>query len=198
MNGFTRKPRRFRAACLFWLGPVALGLGLGNFHRADASAIHGADKADKVSTDDAGMNRTWSEYLLGGPSVWSNVAHPALSSAIESAMWKAIKNDPPPNTNAVVQFFLYRQSLDPARFDHYHPRVGAAMTKIKAELAAQSTTPPTTATTSTATTPTDQAQSLTPPASSSPPPENSIPEPATLLLATGMVGYALWWRRRYA
>jgi PEP-CTERM motif len=196
MNGFTRKPRRFRAACLLWLGPVALGLGLANFQRADASAIHGADKADKASADVAGMNRTWSEYLLGGPSVWSSVAHPALNSAIESAMWKAIKSDPPPNIDAVVQFFLYKQSLDPARFDHYHPRVGAAMAKIKAELAAQSTTPPT-ATTSTATTPTDQAQSLTPPGSTSPN-ENSIPEPATILLAIGMAGYALWWRRRHA
>ena len=124
---------------------------------ADASAIHRADKADKVSTDDAGVNRTWSEYLMSGPSVWSTVAHPALSSAIESEMWKAIKSDPPPNINAVVQFFLYKQSLDPARFDHYHPRVAASLAKIKAELA-QAATPGATpgATTNTATTPTDQ------------------------------------------
>ena len=59
---------------------------------------------------------------MGGPSVWSSVAHPALTPAIEAEMWKSIRNDPPPDTSAVVQFFLYRQSMDPTRFDHYHPR----------------------------------------------------------------------------
>jgi hypothetical protein len=103
-------------------------------------------------------------------------------------MWKAIKSDPPPDTDAVVQFFLWKQSLDPARFDHFHPKVAAAMSKIKAEIA---TATPATATatgpSTTTSSPTDQAQQLTPPA---------VPEPATLYLTIGMAGYALWWRRR--
>jgi hypothetical protein len=99
-------------------------------------------------------------------------------------MWKAIRSDPPPDTNAVVQFFLWKQSLDPARFDHFHPKVAAAMSKIKSELATAATaTAPSTSTSS----PTDEAQTLTPP---------SVPEPATLYLTIGMAGYALWWRRR--
>ena len=60
------------------------------------------------------------------------VAHPALTQAIEAAMWKSIRSDPPPNTSPVVKFFLYKQSVDPARFDHYHPRVAAALAKIEA------------------------------------------------------------------
>jgi hypothetical protein len=167
------------------------GLGAVNSGRANASPIH---HAEKVAMEHAGTNRTWSEYLLGGPSVWSTIAHPQLNATIESAMWKSIKHDPPPNPSAVVQFFLYKQSLDPARFDHYHPRVAVALAKIKTELVSAAATPTPTSTTTTSS-PTDQAQTLGPPASS--PDVNSVPEPGTLLLSLGMVGYALWWRRRH-
>src|ERR1700678_94000 len=120
MNGFTRTPRRTGAVRLLWLGPVLLGLGLCGSNCAFASAIH---HADKDSAAEGIANPSWSQYLIGGPSVWSSVAHPALTPAIEAEMWKSIRSDPPPDTSAVVQFFLYRQSLDPTRFDHYHPHV---------------------------------------------------------------------------
>jgi hypothetical protein len=139
------------------------------------------------------VGRSWSEYLMGGPSVWSTVIHPPLNAGIEASMWKSIKSDPPPNTNAVVQFFQYRQSVDPTRFDHYHPRIAVALAKIAAE-AAKQTTPTTSTTTSTTTSPTDQAQSLTPPTTTSG--DVTAPEPTTFLLTIGMAGYALWWRRR--
>ena len=130
---------------------------------------------------------------MGGPSVWSNVAHPALTPGIEAEMWKSIKSDPPPNTDAVVQFFQYRQSVDPKRFDHYHPKVAAALAKIAAEAAKP--TASTTSTTSTTSSPTDQAQTLGPP-TTAPAEVTPVPEPATFLLTIGMAGYALWWRRR--
>jgi hypothetical protein len=160
-----------------------LVVGLWGSNQALAAAIHHVVKTSPV---DQASFRTWSEYLLGGPTVWASVAHPGLTPAIEASMWKAIKSDPPPDTDAVVQFFLFKQSLDPARFDHFHPRVAAAMSKIKAEMA---TATPATATVPSTTTssPNDQAQQLTPPA---------VPEPATLFLTIGMAGYALWWRRR--
>jgi PEP-CTERM motif len=151
-------------------------------NQAEGAAIHHAH--DASLTDHASYS-TWSEYLMGGPTVWSSVAHPPLTQGIEASMWKAIKSDPPPNIDAVVQFFFYRQSVDRARFDYYHPKVAVALSKIKAEEA----TPTAVTTTSTTTSPTDQAQELNPAA---------IPEPATLLLAVGMAGYALWWRRRRA
>jgi hypothetical protein len=156
-----------------------LGLGVGASNQAEAAAIHHAHDSTLI---DHASYRTWSEYLMGGPSVWSNVAHPQLTQGIEASMWKAIRSDPPPDIDAVVQFFLYRQSLDPARFDHYHPKVGAAMDRIKAEEATPTTTTSTT-------TPTDQAQELNP---------TAVPEPASLFLTVGMAGYAIWWRRRSA
>jgi hypothetical protein len=113
-------------------------------------------------------------------------------------MWKSIRNDPPPVTSAVVQFFLYKQSLDPARFDHYHPRVAAAIAKIETELAKTATTPATSTSTS-STPPNDQAQQITPPANSGSSTDvTPVPEPATILLTIGMTGYAVWWRRRRA
>ena len=167
-----------------WLGFVLLGVSLWGSTRAEAAAIHHAHKTPAV---DPASYRTWSEYLMGGPTVWSSVAHPALTPAIEASMWKAIKSDPPPDTNAVVQFFMYRQSLDPPRFDHYHPRIAEALSKIEAELATtrrrrrrrrrhrpRLRLP-------------NKLNELTPAA---------VPEPATLFLTIGMAGYALWWRRR--
>ena len=68
------------------------------------AAIHHADK--KSADNGACDPQLGREYLMGGPSVWSSVAHPALSPAIEAEMWKSIKSDPPPITDAVVQFFL--------------------------------------------------------------------------------------------
>jgi hypothetical protein len=186
MNGFTRTPRRIRTRFRLWLGWVVLGVGLWGSTQAEAAAIHHARKTQSV---DPASFRTWSEYLMGGPTVWSSVAHPALTPAIEASMWKAIKSDPPPDTDAVVQFFMFRQSLAPARFDHFHPRIAAALSKIEAQLITPATATPATTTpaTTTTTSPTEQAQQLTP---------APVPEPATLFMTLGMAGYALWWRRR--
>ncbi len=187
MNGFTRTPTRIGARCLLWLGLVVSGLGCWGLNQAEAAAIHHAHAS---SLADPAKNRSWSEYLMGGPTVWSSVAHPLLTPSIEAAMWKSIRSDPPPDPSPVVQFFLYRQSLAPKRFDHFHPRIAVALSKIKAEIATPTTTTTTTTTASTPTTtsPTDQAQQITPAA---------VPEPATLFLTIGMAGYALWWRRRH-
>jgi hypothetical protein len=180
MNGFTRTPGRLEACRLLWLGPMVLGLGFSGWNRAEAAAIH--HDAESSSINPASY-QTWSEYLMGGPSVWAAVAHPQLNQAIEASMWKSIKSDPPPETSPVVNFFLWKQSLDPARFDHYHPNIAKALAKIKAEMASSPTT--------TSTSPNDQPQTLTPPSTPS-----TVPEPATLALAIGMTAYALWWRRR--
>jgi hypothetical protein len=172
-----------------WLGTFLWGIASWGPSRAEAAAIHRDDAHDSVHVD-AAKFKTWSEYLMGGPTVWSAVAHPALTPAIEASMWKSIRNDPPPDTSPVVNFFLYRQSIAPRRFDHYHPNVAKALAKIEAQLLSPSNTTPTTTTTS----PGDQAQQLTPSSSTPTPP--TVPEPTTLLLAIGLTGYAAWWRRR--
>jgi hypothetical protein len=165
---------------------VVLGAGLWGSTQAEAAAIHHAHKASAV---DPASHRSWSEYLMGGPTVWASVAHPALTPGIEASMWKAIRSDPPPDTNAVVQFFMFSQNRAPARFDHFHPRIAKALSKIEAQLITPATST-TTATTTPATTtgsPTVQAQQIG---------SAEVPEPASLFLAIGMAGYALWWRRR--
>ena len=103
--------------------------------------------------------------MVGIPDGWAerlvDRCPSCLDAGIEAEMWKSIKSDPPPNTDAVVQFFQYRQSVDPNRFDHYHPKVAASLAKIDGWQAA-SRRRRTTRTTSTTISPTDQAQSSPP------------------------------------
>ena len=92
-------------------------------------------------------------------------------------------------SSAWVQFLLWKQSLDPARFAHYHPKVAPVLDRISAaSLGTQAITPPATnsGTPATPLTPLVQPQSLT----------STVPEPGPLLLALGMTGWGLWWRRR--
>ena len=78
---------------------------------------------------------------MGGPSVWSSVIHPPVTPAVESAIWKAIRTDPG-ETSPWIQFLLYKQSLDPARFAHYHPKLSPALDRLSASpTAAQVLTP---------------------------------------------------------
>jgi hypothetical protein len=189
MNGFTRTPKWFERTRVLWFGPSLFVAVIWCSAEVEAAPIH-RDHASSLI--EPAKYQTWSQYLMGGPSVWSAVAHPALSPGIEAAMWKSIRTDPPPETSAVVNFFLYKQSLDAKRFDHFHPNVAKALSKIEAQLITPTTAPTTTATTTTSpatttTSPTDQAQQLTP---------SVVPEPTTLFLTIGMTGYAVWWRRR--
>jgi hypothetical protein len=177
MNGFAQMPGWSSACLAARVGGIVLGTFLAGSVRVDAAAIHSNHEKALVNPADY---RTWSEYITGGPNVWSHVAHPALNQEIEAAMWKNIRSDPPPDTSALVNYFLYKQSLDPARFDHYHPRLARALAKIEAQLV-NPTTSPTTST---------QPQTITPPSSS------SVPEPSTVFLTLGMASYAIWWRRR--
>ena len=96
-------------------------------------------------------------------------------------MWKIVRTDPPPELSPLVENMIFKQSLDPARFDHYHPRLARALAKIEAQLISPATTTPTTSVAPT------EPQQISP---------EPVPEPATLLLTIGMASYALWRRRR--
>jgi len=155
------------------------------FENVEAAPIH-RDR-ERLDEEDAalaraGMFRSWPEYLLGGPSVWSSVIHPRVTPGVEAAIWKAIRTDPG-ETSPFIQFLLYKQSLDPARFAFYHPKLSPALDRLSASpTAAQVLTP------SSSTTPTG--------GTTSPPTEaQQIPEPATWLLAVGMAGWAAWRHR---
>jgi hypothetical protein len=142
--------------------------------------------------------RSWSRYLLAGPSTWSRVAHPLWDSTVRAAVWQSIRTDPGPS-DPMVNFLLWKQSLDPPRFAHWHPKLAPALHKIAmarkvAALAPQG--PTTTATgpgggtpTSPGTTPTSWPQDLGPP---------PVPEPSTLLIAAAMTAWAYRRARRRA
>jgi hypothetical protein len=186
MNGIARTPRRTEVYCRFWFGLTLLGAGFLFANRVEAAKIVNTAKIDRA---EAGAS--WSEYLLGGPTVWDTVTHPLLTEAVKLEMRRALKTDPG-GTALIVQFLLNKQSLDPARFDHYHPRLVPLLAKFKT---------PTTAITTPTTT---GAQVLTQPSTTLPteaqttggPSTQTVPEPEALLLAIGMIGWAVWWRRR--
>jgi hypothetical protein len=186
MNGFTRKPWRIGGCGLLWVGPMLVAVSSMGFGRALAAPIH---KTHELADVDRQSFRTWPEYVLGGPTVWSSVPHPPLTAGIEQAIRREIRADPS-ESNPVVQFFQFRQDLAPRRFDHYHPRLALELHNIVAAAEAQQAAASPSATTSPSTTtdPSLQAQELGPGA--------QIPEPATLWIAVGMVGYALWRRHR--
>jgi hypothetical protein len=146
-----------------------LGALFTDYRKAEASPIY----------------RTWSQYLLGGPSVWATVPHPPVTRAIEAQIWRDVRTDPG-GSDLMIQYLLWKQSLNPARFAIYHPRLAPALTKI-------------------ANTPTTGSQQV-----SNPPPKTSgggttgpvqgqqVPEPGALLVALTITGWGLWRRHRGA
>ena len=137
---------------------------------------------------DAQLGHSWAAYLMAGPSVWSTVIHPKVTPDLRTAIWKALGSTDAAS-NPMVEFLLWKQSLDPARFARYHPHVAPILNRISAaSLVSQTIAPATPTTTGTTpdTTPVTQPQTLTP----------CRPEPGPWLLALGMTGWGLWWRRR--
>src|ERR1700691_736440 len=117
MNGIARKPRRPGNSHDFWRVLTLVGVAALLANRAEASAIVHSEKIDKAEA-----GKSWSEYLLGGPAVWDTVPHPPVTEAVRREIWKALKTDPG-GTAPIIQFLLNKQSIDPARFDHYHPNL---------------------------------------------------------------------------
>jgi len=117
---------------------------------------------------------------MGGPSVWASTPHPPITPAIRAEIWQDLKTDPG-GSDLMIQWLLWKQSLDPTRFDSNHPEVSVALTQFK--------------------TPTTGSQQV-----GNPPKHHHsgggsvqgqvIPEPSTWLLALTMTGLGLWWRRR--
>jgi PEP-CTERM motif len=150
-----------------------------------ASPIKHSHHLSETARLDAELGHSWAAYLMAGPSVWSKFIHPEVTPDLRTAIWKALGSTDAAS-NPMVEFLLWKQSLDPARFARYHPHVAPILTRIStASLGSQTTAPSTP--TSTGPTPVTQPQTLTP----------TVPEPGPWLLALGMTGWGLWWRRRH-
>ncbi len=136
----------------------------------------------------------WTKFLSAGVSTWTTTHAPAFTPAVESTIWQVLKTDTQAQSlaNPMIQYLEWRRSLDPTRFTSYHPSLSPALAQLLTSPTLptgvpQPTGPQTVSnpTTSTTTSP----QTVSPPA---------VPEPSSLLLATAMTGWAIWWRRQLA
>jgi hypothetical protein len=156
---------------------------LPNF-QADAGHISKAEVHD---------DQLWTRYLAEGTQEWMTHAHPPVTPSLEAAVWRSL-DDGTAAANPMVEFLLWRQSLDPARFDFYHPRLAIAFKNLKSPTVSPTTTTTTstTPTTSTATTVPETFPNLQPEAQLVP----TVPEPATLWVAVAMLSWAAWITRK--
>jgi PEP-CTERM motif len=186
MNGAARRQRHGRARKPRWIAVFVLGALLAGSARVNAEPIK--KKHDTASADD-GLGKGWTNFLQGGPPEWATRPHPEYDFKVKEAIWNIIKTDPG-GENPMIAFLLWKQSLDPTRFDRYHPAIGPAIDKLVAPQAPQTSTP------SSTTTPTPTPTSTSPPTESQQLGAAATPEPATWLMTLGMAGWAFWRSRR--
>lgn len=111
----------------------------------------------------------WDNFLAGGTSEWASISPPPITARIKRDIAQAVAS-PDPTSNVWVQYLHWRRDLNPARFDRWHPSLGPFI----AHLAFPST------------------PSVGPVIHPQP---QTIPEPATITLALGLIGVGAWCRR---
>lgn len=197
MNALMRRSRGASGARA--LGSVLAGSAILCLSSLDAKGAaihrHGGDPSvahyPGIPAAEVPVFKAWSKYLLAGPTTWATVPHPLWDFAVRSAVWQSIKTDPGP-ADPMINFLLWKQSIDPARFAYYHPKLAPALHRIemarKTAALVPKVGPSTTVSgpgggtsSSPGTTPATQPQNLGPP---------PVPEPSTLLLAAGMTAWA--------
>jgi hypothetical protein len=183
MIGFTRAGRRHWLSRLVGIGLVATVSCVLDSRPVAASPIKGSHHRYEVALEEREAAHSWTAYLLAGPKLWRSVIHPSVTPEVRASIWHALRTDAD-EANPWVHFLLWKQSLDPARFARNHPHVAPVLNRISADTlitpVTHTTSPPYTST------PLTEPQTLTP----------AVPEPGPWLLALGMTGWGLWWRRR--
>jgi hypothetical protein len=149
-------------------------LGLVPVGAAQASPIHGfALGGHEPRRSDLGM------LALRAPGLRSRIPAPRFAAGVRITMADSSLMESP-----FLRYLLWRRGLDPARFDHYHPRIGP----ILASFPFPSPSPPTSL-------PTAHPE---PPPSIPQPQGLNVPEPPTTTLALALIAAAFWWRRATA
>jgi hypothetical protein len=153
----------------------------------EASAIHHRD----MTAAEVQAAGEWSKFLKGGPTVWADVVHPPVTPAVISEIWKDVKTDPG-GTDPMIEFLLWKQSIDPTRFAHYHPKLAPALHRISLARSETTTTQAIAPSTGSGGTTSPSTPVVPPPTTE---PQNLIPtpspEPGTLLIAAGMATWAV-------
>jgi hypothetical protein len=149
--------------------------------RAEAARIDTTALSRTEAHDDA----LWANYLAEGTHEWLTHAHPPVTPSLEASVWRSLARGTA-SDNAMVQFLLWRQSLDPSRFDFYHPRLAVAFAKLKSPTVSPGTV--STPTTLPATVVPPEVPNITPEAQVLP----QVPEPSGLWIALGMLAGGAW------
>ncbi len=119
---------------------------------------------------------------------WQWPEHPHVPSALRLAVNHGFLPQTP-----FTDYLKWRQSLDPARFDYYHPRVAYLLSLENVATPAIVSTPVVPPVTS------PQAQTITPPPLLPPQAQTVVPEPGSLSVALAMIASAAgarFWKRR--
>jgi hypothetical protein len=200
VNGFTR--RRGRTAVHGPLGLALLCVGSFVSGPAEGATIKATHKIT-LSPAEVQVFHHWTKFLSGGTPTWSTTHAPEFTPQIRSTIWQVIKTDTQAQSlaNPMIDYLLWRQSLNPRRFATNHPALSPRLSQLlKSVPSLPAGVPPPTFTPVPQTT-TTSPQGVTPPLIN-PSPQGvspaAIPEPSSFLLALGMTGVGLWWRKRLA
>ncbi len=130
-------------------------------------------------------------FLDGGQAVWSTTPPPIFpkSLLLQAATQIVAGNEP-----TIAQYLRWRQSLNPTRFNHYHPFLGQILNNdvntptFNVKLPTPSVTPASPGKTPSVTpAKVVSGQGVTP---------SRVPEPSTSLIAVALVGVFAWNKRR--
>jgi hypothetical protein len=190
MKGIVRIPRGSGWKRGSVVGLVGALLAIASSGEACAGAIHHG----KVTQAESRSLAEWSGYVQAGPTMWTRVEHPPVTQALVSAIWHSIRADQ--MAHPMIQFLLWKQSLDPTRFARYHPKLSPALHRIARW---HTSAPPLVIPTPTTSggTATSNSSPPTPPPTE---PQNlipdSTPEPSSMLIAAALAAWAVV-RTRY-
>lgn len=174
---------------LRWRGVVfvlaVLGMTAGS---AEASPI----RQYRLSARSTADLRTWSSFLAGGAQVWASRGAPRITAAVRVAMAQAL-GSANPRTSPWVQYLLWRQNLNPIRFNRWHPQMAPYLSNLPPikNVCPCACTPPKTIKPQQQHTP-----GKTPRPGEISPPGPSVPEPNTLLISLALIGSGCLWRYR--
>jgi hypothetical protein len=193
VNGFTRRTGRGRISVSLLL--FTLGAGWLGAETAEAAAA----KKLVLTPSDKQVFVAWTNFLSAGPSTWSAKHAPAFTPAINTTIWQVLKTDTQAQSlaNPMIDYLLWRRSLDPHRFAVNHPNLSPTLAQLLNTPSLPVGVPPPTYTPVPQSTVSPQTVSGPPSPTVSPaalPP--AVPEPGSLLLAVTMTGVGLFWRHR--
>lgn len=153
---------------------VACGLHVSS-GTVSASAIRRHHVHAASYTPEASLGPAWQRFLSGGPSLWAIAKPPRFPSHLVLATQNGVLVQTP-----FVSYLEWRRSLDPTRFDYYHPRIAGVLAQFL-------TTPAT---------PLGSTPGSTPATPMTTQPQNTVPEPGTFAATLTLFGLGLWWRGR--